>query len=456
MTDLNQILSIGKSALLAQQRAIQTTSHNIANANTSGYTRQQVNLSTRPPVLTAAGMSGTGVQIVSTERIFDPYVDAQIVDQNGAVGQWEAMDQTLAQVDIIFNETEGGGLNSAFSAFWGAWQDLANNPGGAAERQALLSQSGILTDNFNQMAEDLNQIQTDLTTQIGLAVGEINDMAQEVADLNDKIFRVELTGQNANDLRDKRQLLLNDLSRSIGVEVTENGSYAEVSLGGQPLVEHDQAYTLSFSDPDFEIDTPGGPVSVPAGSINGGEVAGWLAARDTVIPQYQTQLDALAAGLIAAMNTQHAAGYGLGDDTGGTNFFSGTGAADIDLNGAIVADPNLIAAAGDPGGLPGDNQNALAIADLQFAQLLNGGTQTLDEAYQSLVVEVGSDASQASARLDNETALENHLFNRRQAISGVSIDEETINLLKFEQAYQAASRIITTADEMFATLIGMI
>ncbi|MGB5987409.1 MAG: flagellar hook-associated protein FlgK [Desulfobacterales bacterium] len=456
MTDLNQILSIGKSSLLAQQRAIQTTSHNIANANTPGYTRQRVNLSAASPILTAAGMSGTGVEVVSTERIYDRFVDAQIVGQNGPVGQWEALDQTLAQVDVIFNEINSDGIGSALDSFWGAWQDLANNPGGPAERQALLSQSELLTANFNQAADALDQIQADLTTQIALAMDGINGLTQQVADLNDKIFRVEISGQNANDLRDERQQVLNVLSRTIGAEVTENGSYAQVSLGGQPLVEYDQAYELSFSDPDFEIDAPGGPVSVPAADISGGEVAGWLAARDAVIPQYQSDLDALAAGLITALNIQHSAGYGLGDATGGQIFFSGTNAGDIAVDPAISADPNLIAAAGDPGGLPGDNQNALAIADLQFTQILNGGSQTLDAFYQTLVVRVGNDASQATAQLGNETALETHLFNLRQSISGVSIDEETINLLKYEQAYQAASRIITTADKMFETLINMI
>jgi flagellar hook-associated protein 1 FlgK len=220
-------------------------------------------------------------------------------------------------------------------------------------------------------------------------------------------------------------------------------------------VEYDQAYTLSFTDPDFEIDAPGGPLTVSAADT-GGEIAGRLAARDTVIPQYQSDLDTLAAELITALNTQHSAGYGLGDSTGGQDFFSGTDAGDIAVDPAITADPDLIAAAGDSGGLPGDNQNALAIADLEFTQLLNGGTQTLDAFYQSLVVLVGNEAGQASTQLDNENALDTHLFNLRQSISGVSIDEETINLLKYEQAYQAASRIITTADEMYETLLSMI
>ena len=456
------ILSTGRTALLTQQKAIDVTGHNIANVNTDGYSRQRVNMETNEPYSSQPGQTGTGVRAAEIQRIYDRFLGAQINNENQNLGNWETQKGVLERVEIIFDESSGYGLNQAMSEFWNAWQDLANNPSDYAGRAALLAKSETMTATFNNICSNLEQIQTDIDTSIMGTVKEINSIAERIAGLNQKIALTEVGGQNANDYRDSRDLLLNELSLMINIDSFENsdGKITVLVAGGRPLVENISSWNLSTQpdvDSDFQdiawTDSDGNLVDI-TDSISGGKLKGWLEARDVTIPDYLSKLDNLAEGIITEVNDLHKAGLGLNDvSVAGRNFFAGTTATNMAVD---VDDVNNIAAAGSFDGLPGGNSNAIEIANLQNALKMNSDTATFDDYYNSLVSDVGSGVQKATVNFDHQSSMVTHLDNYRESVSGVSLDEEMVNLIKFQHGYNAAARLISVADELLDRVISMV
>ena len=467
MSNVFGILNTGRTALLTQQKAIDVTGHNIANVNTDGYSRHRVNMETNEPYSSQPGQTGTGVRAAEIQRIYDQFLGAQINEENQNLGNWEAQKGVLERVEIIFDESSGYGLNQAMSEFWNAWQDLANNPSNYAGRAALLAKSGTMTTTFNNICSNLEQIQTDIDTSIMGTVKEINSIAERIAGLNQKIALTEVGGQNANDYRDSRDLLLKELSLMINIDSFENsdGKVTVLVAGGRPLVENISSWNLSTQpdvDSDFQdivwTDSGGNPVVITS-SISGGKLKGWTEVRDVTIPDYLSKLNDLAEGIITEVNDFHEAGLGLNDvGVAGRNFFAGTKALDIAVNQDIVDDVNNIAAAGSLDGLPGGNSNAIKIADLQNELTMNGNpaTATFDDYYNSLVSDVGSGVQKATVNFDHQSSMVTHLDNYRESVSGVSLDEEMVNLIKFQHGYNAAARLISVADELLDRVISMV
>jgi flagellar hook-associated protein 1 FlgK len=462
MPDIYGILHIGKSALLTQQKAIDVTGHNIANVNTPGYSRQRVNMETREPIASQPGMMGTGVRAKEIQRIHDRLLGIQINNENQNLGRWESQKSSLERVEMIFDESTGYGLNQAMSEFWNAWHDVANDPSGEAARTVLVGKSERMAETFRQIDENLRQLQQDMDVTIKGTVEEINLISEEIADLNQKIMEAEATQQSTNDYRDKRDLLLTELSTLIDFNSFENseGKVTVLTAGGRPLVENVSSWRLSTEtnisglQDVVWLDSEGNSVDI-TGSIAGGKLKGWLETRDVYIPDYLNKLDTLAGAIIAEVNALHAGGAGLDGSTGNA-FFAGTSASDIAVEVSIASDVTLIAAAANAAGVPGDNANALAIADLQNALTLSGNTATFDEFYNALVSGVGNETHKAATYLDHQTATVSQLGNFRESIAGVSLDEEMVNLVKFQHAYDAAAKLITTVDELLGTLISMV
>jgi len=462
MPDIYGILNVARGALLTQQRAIDVTGHNIANVNTPGYSRQRVNMQTNTPIPFSPGQIGTGVNAVEIQRIYDRFLGVQISNENQNLGRWEAQKDRIEKVEMILDETSGYGLSQAMSEFWNAWQDLANKPSGHTERTLLKTKSDILANTFNKICSDLQQIQKDTDDSIKGTIQEINLVTDQIADLNQQISQIEVTGQNANDLRDSRDLLLNELSSMIDITTSEgdNGQVSVFVSGGRPLVQGNSSWDLSTEanvsglQDIVWLDGSGSSANI-TNSISGGRLKGWIEARDASVPGYLNRLDDLAATVISEVNTLHQGGFDYNRNPGEV-FFTGTSASQIAVNPNIVNDVHLIAASGTPGGVPGDNSRAIAIADLQYALTMSGGTATFDDYYNSVVSDVGNDVQTASTNFDHQTSMVNHLDNYRESISGVSLDEEMINLIKFQHAYDAAAKLITTVDELLNTVINMV
>jgi flagellar hook-associated protein 1 len=462
MTHLFGVLNVGTSALLTQQRAINVTGNNIANVNTPGYSRQKVNLETNLPTQTGLGPMSFGVTSTGVERIYDRFIGLQLNKESTSLGRWEAQRGMLERVEVVFDESAGYGLNQALSDFWNAWQALSINPSGTTERSMVAATSEGLADAIHQKYGELEQIREDIDTAVESGIATINRLTAQIADLNQKIARTEISGTNANDYRDRRDLVLKQLAEMIDIQSFEDadGQVAVSVAGGRPLVESGntwQLQTQTNADGQTEVLWPnisGGSVTI-TGGITGGKIGGWIQTRDTKIAGYQAQLDVLANGLRDQINAVHAAGYGRGGTTG-TDLFSGTGAADFAVNPDVLNDLDLIAAAATAAGVPGDADNALAVYGLRTALTMNGGTATFDSVANSLVSQVGYDVQTASANAGHQADMMTYLENYRESVSGVSLDEEMVNLVKFEAAYNAAAKMISMADDMLNTLMSII
>jgi flagellar hook-associated protein 1 len=470
MTQVFGLLSIGAGALMSQQRAITVTGNNIANVNTPGYSRQRLNMETNQPVDTSFGPVGMGVQTTTVERVYDRFLGVQMNNESANLGRWEAQKGALERVEAVFDESGGYGLNQALSDFWNSWQDLSMNPSGTIERSVVAANSQSLADTIRQKYADLEQAQADIDAAVRSGVEDINRLTAEISDLNQKIASAEAGGTvNANDYRDRRDLALKQLSEIIGINSFEDADgRVVVSVGsGRLLVESGNTYALTTTDPaagHADIVWPGAAVPISS-EITSGKMAGWLQTRDTKIAGYMRNLDDLAQTLAtgdpttplikSSVNTLHAAGFGL-DGSTGNDLFIGSGAADMEVNPLILADPNRIAAASAAGAVPGDARNAAAIADLRTALTMSGGSATFDDAANALVSQVGHDVQEAKSYQSHQADMLAYLDNYRESVSGVNLDEEMVNLVKYQAAYNAAAKMITMGDDMLNTLMNMI
>jgi flagellar hook-associated protein 1 FlgK len=462
MSDINTMMSLAGQALLTQQQAISVTSHNIANVNTPGYSRQQLIMTTNTPLDSSIGPMGTGVSAEAIERVYDRYLSAQINNESQGLGRWDAQKDGVQLVEMIFNEANGSGLNEAMSEFWNAWQSLTNDPDGTTERQVLITVSQVLATTFNELNSDLLQVRQDLDLVVQGTVADINRLSEQLVDLNARIVSSEAGSLNANDYRDQRELLLSELSEMIDISSFEdaNGAVSVSVANGRPLVIASQNYQLSTEtnagglEEVVWVDDDNNTININT-EISGGKLKGLLEVRDVIISDYLTRLDTLAGTIMTDVNLQHQAGFDL-NGAGGEVFFSGTGtAADLEVNPNILADTDLIAAAADAATVPGDSRNALEISNLQY-ELNMGGTQSYNDYYGAIVRDVGNEVLKSDAYYNHQSDMMVQLENQREAVSGVSLDEEMINLIKFQNAYTAAAKMITTADEMMQTVLQMI
>jgi flagellar hook-associated protein 1 FlgK len=460
MPNIYGLLNVGRNALIAQQKAIDVTGNNIANANTPGYSRQRVIFEQSPPIREYGGSMSTGVTVDQhIQRFFDPFINAQINAENENLGRWDAQKTALEKVEVMFDEMSGFGLNGAMADFWNAWQDLSNNPAGHVERTSMLSAGQYLTTTFTQLRQNVVGVQEDIDGHVENIVNDINLMANQIAELNRKIVQVEVSGHNANEYRDDRDALVKNLAELIDIDSFEDGNgNMTISIGqGKPLVEATSTWPISTAmvsgSQVVNWEDSSGTTTDITSRINGGELKGWIEVRDNIIQGYIDDLDELATGIINEVNALHSAGYAL--DGSQNNFFTGSDASDMAINPGIVADVGLIAAASDVAALPGDNSTAIAIADLQSQLTMSGGSSTFDDFYSGLVGEVGSDVRTANLNYDHQEALVLHLENYREEVSGVSLDEEMVKLVQFQHAYNAAAKLITTTDELLDSLLAI-
>lgn len=511
-------LETAKRGLFAQQTAMNTAGHNIANANTKGYSRQVVNFTASNAIEVpgvnhskAPGQLGTGVDFSDINRAREPFLDGQFRDQNQSLGDWQVQEDTLVRIEQIINEPSDTGMRSVLDDFWNSWHDLANQPDNLTARSVVMENSVTLTNMFGDAATKLDNLESDIKDSINIKTYDLNTKLNQVAELNGEIFRIEQLGDNANDLRDQRDLITDEISKITNINVVETNRGYTISTGGTQLVSGNTAIQLD-------------PNALPT-DIKGGELHGYLASLGHV-DTYRAQIDQMAKGLaegeftltipagsvipegttltnldgttvtysganrtltsdvtvkVKGVNGLHQLGYTLQEPAkAGEQFFttkdgsSNFTADNIQVNPNIVKDVRNIAAsnstyiASTASGdvekvLKGNNQVAVWIGQMRNTTLTFdnstsasavNGEGSIDDMYRSMVGRLGVQTNEATRQAENQKVLVDQVEMNRQSVSGVSLDEEMANLIKYQHAYNASARMLTTIDEMLDKVIN--
>ncbi|MCK4257406.1 MAG: flagellar hook-associated protein FlgK [Halanaerobiales bacterium] len=460
-------LNIGVNALKAHRRALDVTAHNIANANTEGYTRQRAVLSTTIPYTLPsmnnrkeAGQVGTGVEVSQILRLRNAFVDKRLHDNTSSKSEWEQRSNALNEIELIFGEPSDAGLRSSLDNFWSSLQELQNSPENSAVRAAVRQSAASLTDIFSSLRGQLNDFRWSLDGHIKNKVGEINSISHRIADLNQQISQASSKGDSPNDLLDKRDLLIDELSKIVDIEVyVDSRSKANVMIGGYSLVSgntYNELEIHSNSNRDGLVDIKWAK-SGEYLKVQSGEIAGLLDARDNKVAYYVNELDTMAQVFIAKFNTIHQKGYGL-DNSTGISFFEGTNASNIKVSDAIMDEINglnKIAAASQLDSV-GDGSNALNLSQVMQNGVLNGNNSTMGDYWGGIISSLGIDTQRSKGMTDNFDSITQQLEQQRASLSGVSLDEEMANIIVFQQAYNAAAKLIQTQSEMMDVLNGIL
>jgi len=458
MPGLFQSLELGKRALLTHQLTLQTVGHNIANVDTPGFRRQRVTVTTTLPETLSYGNLGTGLKATDVRQIKDLFLGNQFRQNNKSLGQWTYNSKTLTQIESLFQEPSDATLGTLLSDFWGSWSSLSTEPENASYRQDVIQQTNLLVNGLHEMSRQLTSLKDSVDRDLVNLTSDVNRLSTEIARLNHEIKRSEVGGVSANDLRDSRDLLVDQLSQLIDVNTSKNDDGGMiVYLGSMALVDGDRTLALEArvvndnGELGHELVWRGTDRVVT--NLNG-QIKGLLDSRDIMIPGYIDQLDEIARTLVEQVNALHSTGYGLNNSTG-MDFFDSrfTTASTIRINAEVVNDPDRIAAASQPDSV-GDNTLALAIGGLKNQRLMKDNSITINDFYNSLVGTLGIETHEAQSFTDNYELLGQQIDNARQSGEGVSLDEEMANMVKFQHAYDAAARVITAADEALDTLIN--
>jgi flagellar hook-associated protein 1 len=501
-------LETARRGMFTQQSALYTTGHNIANANTPGYSRQRVNFEQTEPYPAASlnrpqipGQMGTGVKAGSVQRVREGFLDLQYRAENNKLGYWEARADALKKMEDIMNEPSDSGLAKTMDQFWQALQDLSVNPENEGARSVVRQRGLAVVETFHYLADSLTAIQNDLGNQISVTIKEINSIAEQLYKINQQIGEIEPHGYLPNDLYDERDRLLDQLSNLVNIKIEAKSSggnalpiadgiykvYIVDDSGNQYLlVDGNQSYKTMSIQPNNTAnpETPTGPVNnlaldgitIPftsSGKLKGLiEAFGYVNGPDVkgIYPEMLAELDKLAYSFAKRFNEVHQQGYTLNPSNPGGLFFEDltqvTGAAKAIQLSSNINDLNNIAASSQPNE-PGNGLNAIKLANVKnsnFANLQDPAPDpsitypitsgTLQSYYEGMIGKLAVDAQQANRLMNNSEVLRQSVEERRQSVSGVSLDEEMTNMIKFQHAYNAAARNITVIDEMLDKIIN--
>ncbi|MGO4538679.1 flagellar hook-associated protein FlgK [Paenibacillus sp. 2TAB19] len=497
-------LETAKRGLFTQQAAINTVGHNISNANTEGYSRQKVNMVAARPIEAygmnrsiAPGQLGTGVEFTSITRIRNAFLDEQYREQSQSLGSLSIQSDTLSKLEGYVNEPSDTGIRTVLENFWSSWSDLSKDPENVTGREILQENAKALVETFNELSRQLSDLDADLTENVDVKVTEANSLLQTISSLNTEIRRIESLGDDANDLRDQRDLMTDKLSKIVNINVADSELGYQITMGNTNLVQGGTMTSITSQD----VET-----AVANGTLTGGEIHGMIVSRDTYVSEFRQQLDTLANTLangefqvtvpagwvkpgttvattapevvtVQGINGLHKLGYSLGSPAEqGEDFFTfklgatGITAASITLNPTIASDANKIATslrtstdgAGVTTVVKGNNGLALLMSELKdvkvsFDETAIGGGITsakIGDFYGAIVGALGVQSQEMNRIYTNTQTQLDQVESSRQSVSGVSLDEEMSDLIKYQYAYSASARFMTTFDQMLEKLIN--
>ncbi|WP_088070582.1 flagellar hook-associated protein FlgK [Gottfriedia luciferensis] len=490
-------LETAKRGMFTQQAAISVLGHNIANANTDGYTRQRVNMQQTSPFPSIGmerpyipGLIGTGVEATSVQRVRESFLDIQYRNNNSQLGYYASRSDALQKMEEIMNEPSEQGLAKTLDRFWQSLQDLSLNPSNSGARSVVLERGKAVAETFNYLSKSLKTVQSDQKNQIEVETQNVNSLLNQIQNVNRKIADVEPHGVLPNDLYDERDRLIDKLSNLVNIKVTYTSS------GGQSLPAAEGKATIDLvtedgsviesgrvidgtdikADPKYlkvNYDTTTGLVDTVSIGNNTIDVEnfksmgklnsliksfGYLDSTNAQVgtyPEMLKNLDDIANTFATTFNTVHASGITLNDVNGGNFFGSTSGPISASTINVVISNLNDIAAGSTTS--DGDGKNALALADVMRRTDLTIGSTTntsITAFYQGVIGGMGVQSQEAERLMTNSGILVDSVDQNRKSVSSVSLDEEMTDMVKFQHAYNAAARNITAIDEMLDKIIN--
>jgi flagellar hook-associated protein 1 len=451
MSSLLSTMFLATGAMAADQGALEATTNNAANVNTPGYSRQLPILQENPPVVVGKLTFGMGVSLAKLESVRDPILQLSIQQETGQQGALNSFTSALSQAQSLF--TAGASdIGSEISNLFSSISQLSTNPSSIALRQGVLTAASNLTSSFNNTASNLSSQRSNLDLNVVQSVQQVNTLTQQIAGLNGQITTLQNLGQQAGTFIDQRDVLINQLSGLIDVsEIKSDSGITLTTSNGTALVSGTRSFALTTQPGASGVQHIFSQGNDITSTLSSGALGGLIEVRDQKIPGLLTSLDTLASGLSTAFNNANTTGFDLNGNIGGALFTPVVGAGSAANIGVAVTDPALIAASSD--GSAGSNGNLANFTAIQNQTIIAGATPTT--YYSNIVFSVGNDVSNGTAELQSSQLVLQQLQDQRGSISGVSLDEEAANMTRYQQAYDAAARIVTTVNQMLETVINM-
>jgi flagellar hook-associated protein 1 FlgK len=479
-SSISSILNVARSAIFANQTGVRITSQNIANAQTEGYSRRTIHFVESRPDITPGGRLGTGVSVQDVTRVRDELLDVTFRRETSKATGFGLREDVLGRVEQVFGEPSEEGLAATLDAFWASWSDLSSRPSNNTARRTVQQRGAQVAATLQSFDSRLDEVGQHTALRLKDAVKDVNGLAEQIARLNREIVTAEGGGHEAHDLQDQRDRLLDTLAGLGSVRVLDRGHGSiAVMVQNATIVDGPNFKKLAVEStgapPVLRVEADGNPLDFSEGGSVMGEMVRTL---NTDIPGARGRLNELATAIVSQVNALHNQGTRPGADppVGAGDFFAfnpGEAAATIRLHADIAGNHNLVATSTDAA-KPTDNQVALAMAALQgrpadnlkaqeilsaadwttFKGSLNGAS--LGEYYEDLVTEVALEVSSSGNGKQVFRTIADQADARRQSVSGVSTDEELIKLMNFQQAYTAATKLVTTVDEMLQAVLNMV
>lgn len=482
------LLGIGRSGLNASKKALEVTGHNLSNVNTEGYSRQKVVQSTAIPIASGAYVQGSGVKVDGVKRYNDEFIDKRLSNALSSNKYYESRSEHLDQVENIFNELDTDGLNQTLNKFFNAFRELANQPENETIRSVVRDTANLVVKDFKRIRGTIDGQAQNIDRKIQNSVTEINQILNHISNLNGKISSMESGQGETGDLRDQRDVALRNLSEHFKIHTyyDEKNRFIVTAQGIGTLVTglHVQELATMSNKKEDSSNNMNGSLDIvlkdrPSQKITdmfkGGALSAMTTVRNQDLYKLQNDIDDIAYQFITSVNTIHRQGYvnrpigesadgnpKLADAKGlttGIDFFKQPiskeeAAIHIDIADPIKNDLSNIAAAMDPNA-PGDNRIAIAISKIQHERISGDGSITLEERFLQTIGSIGLEAGKARLDAEQSTGILAQATSLRERLSGVSIDEETANMVRFQHAYQASAKIMQAADEMFRTVLDI-
>lgn len=444
-------IELGLRALRAFQIGMEVTGHNVANVNTPGYTRRRVRFANTPEFAFSPQVRlGTGVMAQSIQRLRDMMLEQRLNTNSGDLARWSALFENLHAIEGLFNEPSDSGVSARLNALFNAFEELATRPDSLAARQQVLQSARALTETLRTLHRNLTTLEDQLQSRMVSTIEQANQLAQQVARLNEQIRSAYSSGGESGDLLDQRDRLVAQLSELVGARAHyNNDGSVMLFVDGHTLVQDGTAFALptQIDLANRALDSTPTDIRISSGQLRG------LMDSVAQLQRYRADLNTFANTLITQVNALHSTGFGLDNNTGYL-FFSGTDASNIDLH-ADVSDPNHIAASA-VSGAPGNNGVAQALANLRNAPQATLGGQSLTQYYRTLIGGIGNDTQVSRNRAESQQLTVEHLYALRESVSGVSLDEEAANLVRFQRGYQAAAKVVSTFDSLLQDLLQFV